>query len=178
MILVNSKNSIKSWSLGVLHYEIWFLPFEGEQIELLKIPWFNFLSVSAKMGTEDNGEMGLLPLIQCGSDWDPLVSMDQSLHYPVLVDNQPLNRTSHLVPYPSNSNLVDMLPKITAFENEGFSEMISSYGVSNFHPNYIHNNVVATQEDCWNLEEVGVRVLPNGKRKSSESHSASNTAKV
>ncbi|XP_019152583.1 PREDICTED: transcription factor bHLH74-like isoform X2 [Ipomoea nil] len=120
------------------------------------------------MGTEDNGEMGL-HLFQCGSYWDPLVSMDQSLHYPVLLDDQPINRNSHLLHYPSNSNLADMLPKITAFENEGFSEMISSFGASDFHPNYAHNNVVSiqnSQEDCWNMEEVR-------KRKSSEPHSPS-----
>nr|GLL18300.1 transcription factor bHLH74-like isoform X1 [Ipomoea trifida] len=118
------------------------------------------------MGTdEDNGEMGL-HLFQCGSDWDPLVSMDQSLHYPVLLDDdQPINRNPHLLHYPSNSYLADMLPKITAFENEGFSEMISSFGASDFHPNYVAA-IQNSQEDCWNLEEVR-------KRKSSEPHSPS-----
>nr|GMC56203.1 transcription factor bhlh74 [Ipomoea batatas] len=103
------------------------------------------------MGTEDNGEMGL-HLFQCGSDWDPLVSMDQSLHFPVLFDDQPINRNSHLLHYPSNSILADMLPKITAFENEGFSEMISSFGASDFHPNYVAA-IQNSQEDCWDLEE-------------------------
>ncbi|KAI4337088.1 hypothetical protein L6164_015542 [Bauhinia variegata] len=80
------------------------------------------------------------------STWDPLVSFNQSQtlgassmvshnefansSYPLLLENQAMSSTSHLVQYMSDSNFGEMIPKIPSFEGGNFSEMIGSFGQS------------------------------------------------
>ncbi|GMY14908.1 transcription factor bHLH74, partial [Fagus crenata] len=64
-----------------------------------------------------------------GSGWDPLVSLSQSENfggssmvshgeyppYPVVMENQGISTTSHLVQYPSSSSFVELVPKLPCF---------------------------------------------------------------
>ncbi|XP_019174884.1 PREDICTED: transcription factor bHLH74-like isoform X1 [Ipomoea nil] len=145
------------------------------------------VSISMAMSSESSFRSpptGMDSLSFCASGWDPMVPVNQSLHYPVAIDNQPMSSTSHLVHYPSGgSDVVDMVPKVPAFGNEGFSEMVSSFGLPDCRLNYMHNIGVATnrpfsrgqhsQEDCLNLEEATM----GKKRRSSEALSPSIASK-
>ncbi|KAI4316582.1 hypothetical protein L6164_024551 [Bauhinia variegata] len=78
------------------------------------------------------------------STWDPLVSLNQiqtfggssmvsqnefaNSTYPLLLENQGMSSTSHLVQYMSDSNFGEMIPKIPSFESGNFSQMIGSFG--------------------------------------------------
>ncbi|XP_019174885.1 PREDICTED: transcription factor bHLH74-like isoform X2 [Ipomoea nil] len=134
------------------------------------------VSISMAMSSESSFRSpptGMDSLSFCASGWDPMVPVNQSLHYPVAIDNQPMSSTSHLVHYPSGP----------AFGNEGFSEMVSSFGLPDCRLNYMHNIGVATnrpfsrgqhsQEDCLNLEEATM----GKKRRSSEALSPSIASK-
>lgn len=149
------------------------------------------VSISMAMSSESTFRppAGIDPLHFCGSGWDPMVPVNQSLHYQVALDHQPMSSTSHLVHYPSGSDVVDMVPKVPAFGNEGFSEMVSSFGLPDCRLNYMHNIGVGTnrafsrgqhaQEDCLNLEEAAIGASPSGKkRRSSETLSPSIASKV
>ncbi|XP_015885134.4 transcription factor bHLH74 isoform X2 [Ziziphus jujuba] len=80
------------------------------------------------------------------SAWDPIVSLSQSENfgdssmvshgelsnppYPVVLENQGMNSTSHLVQYPSDSSFVEMVPKLPCFGSGSFSEMVGSFGLA------------------------------------------------
>lgn len=79
------------------------------------------------------------------SGWDPLVSLSQTENfggssmvshsefanppYPVLMENQGISSTSHLVQYPSGSSFVELVPKLPCFGSGSFSEMVNSFGL-------------------------------------------------
>lgn len=140
-----------------------------------------------------------------GSGWDPLVSLNHgenfggstavphhnefaNSHYQVALQNQPISSSSHLVHYPSDSGLGDMVPKIPSFGSGAFSEMVNSFGLpecgqiteTTFHPNYAQKNGAATQENCQISEDRVLGNSPNGKkkRKATDSHSPLNPKKV
>ncbi|KAL9330677.1 hypothetical protein ACSQ67_000287 [Phaseolus vulgaris] len=78
------------------------------------------------------------------SAWDPLVSLSQAQtfggssmvshadfanansSYPLVLENQGISNTSHLVQYMSDSNLVGMVPKVHSYASRGFSEMVGA----------------------------------------------------
>ncbi|KAL2583685.1 hypothetical protein AAZX31_14G089700 [Glycine max] len=78
------------------------------------------------------------------SAWDPLVSLSQvqsfggssmvshsefansNSSYPLVLDNQGISNTSHLVQYMSDSNLGGMVPKVHSYASGGFSEMVGA----------------------------------------------------
>lgn len=78
--------------------------------------------------------------------WDPLVSLSQAqtfggssmvshgeyananASYPLVMENQGMGSTSHLVQYMSDSNLRGMVPKIPSYGSGSFSEMVGSFG--------------------------------------------------
>lgn len=121
------------------------------------------------------------------SGWDPVISQDQSgnfgnssmvlqnefanPNYPVLLENQTMGSSSHLVHFPSDSGLVGMVPKIPSFGSGSFSEIVSSFG----HSNFAQNNGAGVQNTVKNVEDAqdhrqdsenGVLgASPNGKRK-------------
>lgn len=78
------------------------------------------------------------------SAWDPLVSLSQAQtfggssmvshtnfanansSYPLVLENQGITNTSHLVQYMSDSNLGGMVPKVHSYATRGFSEMVAA----------------------------------------------------
>lgn len=133
-----------------------------------------------------------------GSGWDPLVSLNHhhhggsssvvvphnefsSSHYPVILGNQSVGSTSHhLVHYPCDSSLVDMVPKIPSFGSGSFSEIVSSFGLpdcgqvtaeTGSHLN-VSNKGISYQEDCQN-SDGGLGCSSNSKRKRKASDSPS-----
>ncbi|KAK7383263.1 hypothetical protein VNO78_28937 [Psophocarpus tetragonolobus] len=78
------------------------------------------------------------------SAWDPLVSLSQAQtfggssmvshsefanansSYPLVLENQGMSNTSHLVQYMSDSNLGGMVPKVHSYASGGFSEMVGA----------------------------------------------------
>ncbi|KAL0432603.1 UNVERIFIED_CONTAM: hypothetical protein Slati_2594600 [Sesamum latifolium] len=92
-------------------------------------------------------------------------------NYPVLLENQTMGSSSHLVHFPSDSGLVSMVPKIPSFGSGCFSDIVSSFG----HSNFAQNNGAEVQNAAKNVEdpqdhrqdsENGVLgASPNGKRK-------------
>ncbi|CAI9775825.1 unnamed protein product [Fraxinus pennsylvanica] len=135
-----------------------------------------------------------------GSGWDTIVSLNPSgnfrgpsvvppnefphSNYSVVLENQTVN-------FPSESGLVDMMPKIPSFGSGSYSEIVSSFPMPECgpitetirHPNYAQNevsgvemalkNVSDSQEHCQNSEDGVVGVSPNGKRKRKASMGAS-----
>ncbi|XP_030497119.2 transcription factor bHLH74 [Cannabis sativa] len=95
---------------------------------------------SLTMFKPSNGQEHFFP-----SGWDPLVSLSQSENfggssvishgefcnpsYPVALENQGMSSNSQLVQYPSDSSFVEMVPKLSCFDNAGFSEMVGSFGL-------------------------------------------------
>ncbi|KAA8538262.1 hypothetical protein F0562_027915 [Nyssa sinensis] len=136
------------------------------------------------------------------SGWDPLVSLSQSENfagssmvpqsefsnppYPVVLGNQAISSTSHLVHYPSNSGLVELVPKLPSFGSGSFSELVGSFGLrecgqitnTGCLPNYSPSKEGGTektstdgahsQEDYQVSDEGAMRASPNGKRKKGE----------
>ncbi|KAI3465228.1 hypothetical protein Pfo_021891 [Paulownia fortunei] len=136
------------------------------------------------------------------SNWDPIVSLSQSgnfgnstmvpqnefanPHCSVVLENQTLETSSHLVQFPSDSGLVDMVPEIPSFGSGSFSEMASSFGhiaESGCHSNLAQKNGVGnqraltnitdSQERCQNSEDRILGPSPYGKRKRKVSLGAS-----
>ncbi|CAA3021395.1 transcription factor bHLH74 isoform X1 [Olea europaea subsp. europaea] len=135
-----------------------------------------------------------------GSGWDTIVSLNPSgnfggssvvprnefpdSNYSVVLENQTVN-------FPSESGLVDMMPKIPSFGSGSYPEMVSSFPVTECgpitgtirDPTYARNNVSGfemaltnvadSQEHCQNSEDGVVGVSPNGKRKRKVSMGAS-----
>ncbi|KAG2692429.1 hypothetical protein I3760_08G054000 [Carya illinoinensis] len=79
------------------------------------------------------------------SGWDPLVSLSHnenfggssmvsdrefsSTPYPIVLENQGISGTSHLVQYPSSSTFVELVPKLPCLGSGSFSDMVNSFGV-------------------------------------------------
>ncbi|PIM99517.1 hypothetical protein CDL12_27990 [Handroanthus impetiginosus] len=78
------------------------------------------------------------------------------------LDNQTMGSSSHLVHFPSDSILADVVPKIPSFGSRSFSEMVSSFGR---HSNFPQDQGVKIQENCQNSEEGLLGTSHNGKRK-------------
>ncbi|CBI19359.3 hypothetical protein VitviT2T_027408 [Vitis vinifera] len=135
-----------------------------------------------------------------GSGWDPIVSLSQNENfggssmvshsefansaYPVVLENQGIGSTPHLVLYPSNSSLVEMVPKLPCFGSGSFSEMVASFGLpecgqtanSGCPPNFPPNkegltekslNGAQSQEGHQISEGDAVDASPSGKRRKS-----------
>lgn len=136
-----------------------------------------------------------------GSGWDPIVSLSQSENfggssmvshsefansaYPVVLANQGIGNTPHFVPYPSNSSLVDMVPKLPSFGSGSFSEMVASFGLpecgqtaaSGRPSNFPQNNESLTERSLTNgaqsqegrqiSEGDALDASPSGKRRKS-----------
>ncbi|KAF3953951.1 hypothetical protein CMV_020647 [Castanea mollissima] len=132
-----------------------------------------------------------------GSGWDPLVSLSQSENfggssmvshgeyppYPVVMENQGISTTSHLVQYPSSSSFVELVPKLPCFGSGSFSEMVNSFGLpdcsqianSGCPQNYASNKEVATgrtstngaqsKDDQQVSGEGAIGSSPNAKRR-------------
>ncbi|MCE0480978.1 hypothetical protein HAX54_038299 [Datura stramonium] len=164
------------------------------------------------MGTKENGDMRLqqrvgdttfncpstgmnradsMPNVDpfSGSGWDPLLSLNQKGVFKgssVVSHNEFANlpyQSSQFVHYPSDSNLAEMVPKIPAFGNESFSELVNTFPLqeqlrgASFYANYVKNRGISTEGECQISGEGAVEVSPNGKRKISENHSLSNASK-
>ncbi|XP_070056267.1 transcription factor bHLH74 isoform X1 [Nicotiana tomentosiformis] len=168
------------------------------------------------MGSKDNGDMRLqhrnggdtsfncpssMPIVDpfSGSGWDPLLSLNQKESFKgssVVGHNEFANlpyQSSHFSHYPSDPNLVDMVPKFPAFGNESFSELVNTFPLQeqlrgeSCYPNYVKNRGIPTegafskgphsQEECQISGEGAVEASPNGKRKISGNHSLSNVGK-
>lgn len=132
-----------------------------------------------------------------GSGWDPLVSLSQSENfggssmvshgeyppYPVVMENQGICTTSHLVQYPSSSSFVELVPKLPCFGSGSFSEMVNSFGLpecsqignSGCPQNYASNKEVGigrtstngaeSKDDHQNSGEGAIGSSPNAKRR-------------
>ncbi|XP_019458205.1 PREDICTED: transcription factor bHLH74-like isoform X2 [Lupinus angustifolius] len=84
------------------------------------------------------------------SAWDPLVSLSQaqtfggssmvshsdfgnnSSYPPLVLENQGMSSTSHLVQYMSDSNLGDMVHKVPSYGSGNFSEIVGTFGQPGF----------------------------------------------
>ncbi|XP_027332608.1 transcription factor bHLH74-like isoform X2 [Abrus precatorius] len=94
------------------------------------------------------------------SAWDPLVSLTQaqtfggssmvshsefananSSYPPLVLENQGISNTSHLVQYMSDSNLGGMVPKVHSYASGGFSEMVGGGSFSQHGSGDIANTV-------------------------------------
>ncbi|CAN4122511.1 unnamed protein product [Withania somnifera] len=162
------------------------------------------------MGTKENGDMRLqqrvggdtsfncpstgmnrvdsMPNVDpfSGSGWDPLLSLNQKGFFKgssVVGHNEFANlpyQSSHFVHCPSDSNLAGMVPKIPAFGNESFSELVNTFPLqeqlrgANCYANYVKNRGIATEEECQISGEGAMETSPNGKRKMSENQFLSN----
>lgn len=124
-----------------------------------------------------------------GSNWDPIVSLSQSgnfgnsnmvsqnefvnPHCSVMLENQTMGSSSHLVHFPSDSGLVDMVPRIPSFGSASFSEMVTSFGhkaESGCHSDLAQKkraltNIADSQDHCQNSEDGILGPSPYGKRK-------------
>ncbi|XP_073124050.1 transcription factor bHLH74-like [Henckelia pumila] len=123
-----------------------------------------------------------------GSNWDSIMSINQGnlgnssyfaqnefndSHYSAVLENQILARSSHLVHFPSDPNLVDLVPKAPSFGSGCFSQMDNSFG--NIHSSFAQNNGVITQrasrngaislDHCQTSEHRALGDSFNGKRK-------------
>lgn len=100
-----------------------------------------------------------------GSSWDPIVSLSKNGHFgnsnivsqgefanPLMLENQTMG--SSLVQFPSDSSLVDLVPRIPSFGSGSFSEMVS-------HP----QTKGVSQDHCRNSENGMLGASPYGKRK-------------
>lgn len=135
------------------------------------------------------------------SGWDPMVSLSQSGNfgavssivsqgnltksstYPLLLESHGISSSSHLVNYPCDPNLAQMLPKHLMFGSGSFPEFVNPFGLhggiqnSNapFSQNYASNtsgidekpspNAVQSDRDCQISEGKAAGVSPDGKRK-------------
>ncbi|XP_012068165.1 transcription factor bHLH74 isoform X2 [Jatropha curcas] len=132
--------------------------------------------------------------------WDPVVSLGQhdsfggssmvtqteftNSSYPVVMENQGITTTSHLVHYPSDSSYVELVPKFPSYGSGSFSEMVSSFHLTDCgpqiantgsHPNYASNkdpnsertvtNGAQSQEDHQLTEDHILGASPDGKRR-------------
>ncbi|GAB4852409.1 hypothetical protein Ancab_016603 [Ancistrocladus abbreviatus] len=147
----------------------------------------------------------------CGPGWDPIVSLNQSENFrassmvshgefanasfPVLLDNRGIgSTTSHLVPYPSDPNLANTVPKLPVFGNGSFSELVNPFGLTGCsqtsnevcQSNYSLSNNGAIDKVptdakarglCQILEERTMGASPNGKRRASDPSSPMNPDK-
>ncbi|KAL1546858.1 transcription factor bHLH74-like [Salvia divinorum] len=109
-----------------------------------------------------------------GSNWDPMVSLGQSGDFgnsnivpqsqfannPLMLENQTM--CGSLAQFPSDSGLVDLVPRIPGFESGSFSEMVTSFGHNSDSPN--HEKGVS-QDHCPNSDSGMLGVSPYGKRK-------------
>ncbi|TMX04661.1 hypothetical protein EJD97_006187 [Solanum chilense] len=153
------------------------------------------------MGTKENGSFNCpstgmnradsMPNVDpfSGSGWDPLLSLNQKGGFKgssVVGHNEFVNlpyQSSQFVHYPSDSNLAEMVPKIPAFGNESYSELVNTFPLqeqlrgANCYANYVKNRGISTEGECQISGEGAVEVSPNGKRKISENHSLSNANK-
>ncbi|KZV54517.1 DNA binding protein [Dorcoceras hygrometricum] len=155
------------------------------------------------MSSEENMDRGMVMASSevdpfYGSNWDSIMSVNQGgnlgsspyfapnefndPHYSAVLENQILARASHLVHFPSDSNLDDLVPKAPSLESGCFSEMDNSFG--NIHSGFAQNNGVVTQRDPrngsktsldhrQNSEHRGLGDSFNGKRKRKVSFGAS-----
>ncbi|KAL0361155.1 UNVERIFIED_CONTAM: Transcription factor [Sesamum radiatum] len=132
-----------------------------------------------------------------GSNWDPIASLSGNLgssamvaqnyefansHCSVVLENQTTGSSSHLVHFPSDSGLVDLVPKIPSFGSGSLSEMVSSFGQiveSGSHSNFALKNGVGlrraedSQDKFQNSEDRILGPSPYGKRKRKEPIEAS-----
>ncbi|KAL0307980.1 UNVERIFIED_CONTAM: Transcription factor, partial [Sesamum angustifolium] len=150
---------------------------------------------SESMFTSPNG------LDPYGSNWDPIVSLSGSLGNSTMVaqnhefansqcsavlENQTTGSSSHLVHFPSDSGLVDLVPKIPSFGSGSLSEMVSSFGQiaeSGSHTNFAlkngvglrraSTNIADSQDKFQNSEDRILGPSPYGKRKRKEPIEAS-----
>ncbi|CAL0319065.1 unnamed protein product [Lupinus luteus] len=95
------------------------------------------------------------PFMLASSDWGPLVSLSQvqafggspmvshsdfaNSSYPLVLENQGMSCTSHLVQYISDSNHEVMVPMVPCYENGSFLEMVDVAN-SGYQPNYKPSN--------------------------------------
>uniref|UniRef100_A0A5B7BK99 Putative transcription factor bHLH74 isoform X2 n=1 Tax=Davidia involucrata TaxID=16924 RepID=A0A5B7BK99_DAVIN len=128
-----------------------------------------------------------------GSGWDPLVNFGGSSMvphsefvnppYPLVLENQAISSTSHLVHYQSDSGLVELVPKLPCFGIGSFSEMVGSFGLPDSGQITNTGKEGGTEKTSTNGAQCQVSdegaSSPNGKRKKRalESHSPFNPNK-
>lgn len=109
-----------------------------------------------------------------GSNWDPIMSLSQTGNFgnsnmvshsefanPLMLENQTMR--SSLVQFPSDSGLVDLVPRIPTFGSGNFSEMVTSFG-HNADSNHHHKKGVS-QDHCPSSDNGMLGASPYGKRK-------------
>ncbi|KAL2894926.1 Transcription factor bHLH74 [Bienertia sinuspersici] len=127
-----------------------------------------------------------------GSGWDPMVSLSQSGNFgassmgshgeltksssfPNLIENQGINN-SHLVNYPSDPNLAQMLPKLPMFGGRNFPDIANHFGLPgagvSHTPHALFPQIYGSSKSgldekrgCQISDPRAVGVSPNGKRK-------------
>ncbi|KAL7262372.1 hypothetical protein ACSBR1_000699 [Camellia fascicularis] len=116
-----------------------------------------------------------------GSGWDPLVSLSQSENF----EGSSVIPHTFGVHYPSDSGLVDMVPKLPpCFGSGSFSEMVGSFGQPEYgqiaRTEKTSTNGAPSQGDQQISEEGALGISHSGKRKKrvSESNSPFNPSKV
>lgn len=124
------------------------------------------------------------------SNWDPIVSLSQSgsfggvssivsqgdltksSSYPMLLETQGISSSSHLVNYPLDPNLAQMMPKLSMFGGGSFPEMGNLFGLHGviqnpnvpFPQNYASNKTDADEKSCANAVRVErERQIPEGR---------------
>lgn len=142
--------------------------------------------------------MTLTSVYGSGSGWDPMVSLTQSGNFGAsmvthdeltksssfsnLIESQGISN-SHLVNYPSDPNLAQMLPKLPMFGGRNFPDIANHFGLSggsqtphSLFPQIYGSsksglderpsgNVTQPERGCQIADGRAVGVSPNGKRK-------------
>nr|AKN09568.1 basic helix-loop-helix transcription factor [Salvia miltiorrhiza] len=109
-----------------------------------------------------------------GSNWDPIMSLSQSGNFgnsnivsqsefanPLMLENQTMGSSS-LPQFPSDSGLVDLVPRIPSFGSGSFSEMVTSFGHNSESPSLKKG---VSQDHCLNSDNGMLGASPYGKRK-------------
>lgn len=122
-----------------------------------------------------------------GSNWDPIMSLSQTGNFgnsnmvshsefanPLMLENQTMG--SSLVQFPSDSGLVDLVPRIPTFGSGSFSEMVTSFG-HNADLNHHHKKGVS-QDHCPSSDNGMLGASPYGKRKREVPQGGASSPKV
>ncbi|XP_019436983.1 PREDICTED: transcription factor bHLH74-like isoform X3 [Lupinus angustifolius] len=107
--------------------------------------------------------------------WDPLVSLSQAQtfggssmvshsdfgrnsSYPLVLEDQGMSSTSHIVQYMSESNLGDMVSKVPSYGSGNFSEIVGTFGQPGFGD--IANTNTGYRPDYNVIKDAGNEMVP------------------
>ncbi|XP_057490190.1 transcription factor bHLH74-like isoform X3 [Actinidia eriantha] len=158
----------------------------------VQFKFWRYWSCFLDMGSEDAANMRSSTGGEnfFSSGWCPIASMNQSESFggefgnspysSVILGNQTMPSSSHLVHYPSDSShgLVEMVPKLPFFGSGSFSEMVGSFALPDCDQIAPTEKTSTTDDQQVTDEgEMGISPCGNRKKRASESSSPFNPCK-